>query len=172
MVNNKMLNIQSIFGSNSKIIKIILSWIIVVGFLSVVYNSSFEAQAELEVVPKEYPPTIIMLGDSLTQMGSDVNYAGFVAAMQNQYQRKADILDRGFSGYNTRHILGLFPKILETTPNVLLTSILIGTNDAAFLEKIHIPLEEYETNLISIVKLAQTRGKCIMMSPPPWYTSF
>ena len=42
-------------------------------------------------------PTILLLGDSLTQLA----FEGWGARLANVYQRRADVINRGCSGYNT-----------------------------------------------------------------------
>lgn len=49
---------------------------------------------------------IILLGDSITQM-SFSSPGGFGAHLADVYQRRADVLNRGYSGYNTNWILEL-----------------------------------------------------------------
>jgi len=49
-------------------------------------------------------PRIILLGDSITQL-SFSSPLGFGAYLADVYQRRADVLNRGFSGYNTNWIL-------------------------------------------------------------------
>jgi lysophospholipase L1-like esterase len=59
-------------------------------------------------------PRIILFGDSITQGSFSVG--GWGARLQDHYQRRADVLCRGYSGYNTRwalHLLDdLFPPPL------------------------------------------------------------
>jgi len=49
---------------------------------------------------------IILLGDSITQM-SFSSPGGFGAHLADVYQRRADVFNRGYSGYNTNWILEL-----------------------------------------------------------------
>lgn len=61
---------------------------------------------------KKNMKTIVCIGDSITQQG--FGNSGWVAGLADTYQRRADIVDRGFSGYNTRNILHLFPFVLDS----------------------------------------------------------
>lgn len=49
-------------------------------------------------------PSIVCLGDSQTQFAWSSPH-GFVAGLANAYQRKADVVNRGFSGYTTRDVV-------------------------------------------------------------------
>ena len=76
----------------------------------------------------------------------------------NTYQRRADILNRGMSGYNTRWYLryaqdnGIWEE--EDNDNVVLITIFFGANDAS-LEKenphAHVPLDEYKQNIQTMI---------------------
>lgn len=51
-------------------------------------------------------------GDSLTQGNCDHGGTiGFVARLASKYVRKFDVLNRGFSGYNTRWAIPLFEQV-------------------------------------------------------------
>ncbi|KAJ1994821.1 isoamyl acetate-hydrolyzing esterase [Coemansia spiralis] len=56
--------------------------------------------------------TIVCFGDSLTQHGWDVSKQGWTAQLAQAYLRKMDIVNRGFSGYNTKLARVLLPQIL------------------------------------------------------------
>jgi len=122
-------------------------------------------------------PTIILFGDSLTQLGFDVENAGWVAQLENWFTRKADILNRGFSGYNTRFAVTmlerLFPvQALRESPPLFVT-IFFGANDAAiegFSQ--HVPIAEYRENLSKILTYFTKINPSIpiiVITPPPVY---
>ena len=129
-------------------------------------------------------PTIILFGDSITQQGFSVAASttattatdtdttttvtveqkpGWVGLLSNTYTRRADVLNRGFSGYNTRHAIDMLPFVFgedaaidgDGTPT-LMVAIFFGANDAALPGKQdhpqHVPIDEYEENLRTIVK--------------------
>lgn len=118
----------------------------------------------------------LLLGDSLTQTSLE----GWGATLAHRYQRRADILNRGCSGYNTRWYLryaqdcGIFQ---ETTINkegggVALVTIFFGANDAALkdLDGKHVPVPEYEDNLKILVRHTQAAyptAKILLIAPPP-----
>ncbi|KAJ2163285.1 hypothetical protein GGH15_004541, partial [Coemansia sp. RSA 562] len=61
-----------------------------------------------------YPMYDVMLtiGDSITQFGGDPQNGGYVAYLSKQYQRQMDVLNRGFSGYNTTGARRIIHNIL------------------------------------------------------------
>jgi len=125
-------------------------------------------------------PVIVLFGDSITQQGYGWNDAaaasasaaslGWTALLSNAYQRRADVLARGYSGYNTRMALDLLPSIAPqpavvpgqsrqqqqgtaAEAEVLFVAVFFGANDAALPgERQHVPLEEYGDNLVKIVR--------------------
>lgn len=117
---------------------------------------------------------ILLLGDSLTQTSLE----GWGAAVANMYQRRADIVNRGMSGYNTRWYLryaqeeGIFSVDSVVDENVVLVTIFFGANDAALkdLDGKHVPVPEYKENLGIMVHKAKRnypKAKIILVSPPP-----
>ncbi|KAI0648236.1 SGNH hydrolase [Trametes meyenii] len=118
---------------------------------------------------------IMLLGDSLTQGGYDLN--GFAAKLAYVYNRKMDVINRGFSGYNTDWALPVFEQaevervrdgVTEPyglpiqafatkeeqahVPKVRLLVIWFGANDAAPPPKPqHVPLERFRANLRKLV---------------------
>lgn len=134
------------------------------------------------------------LGDSITELGfachddvssSGASAAGWLAILQSRYARRADIVQRGFSGYNTRWIRQLLCSVptaeqMKQKPigdeTVLIRSGVMGdgTTPLASAEKgridlltiylgsndnartfQHVPLEEFKANLCSIVAFAR-----------------
>ena len=51
------------------------------------------------------PKLAILLGDSITQQGFMQN--GWAGLLSNEYQRRIDVVNRGFSGYNSK-VGGMF----------------------------------------------------------------
>lgn len=111
-----------------------------------------------------------MLGDSLTQLCFD-GPEGWGRNLADQYQRRADLLNRGMSGYNTRWYIRYAKDsgIWEEPGKVVLVTIWFGANDAATLYQ-HVPLSEYETNLETIIDKAKEsypEAKILLIAPPP-----
>eukprot|EP01052_Picozoa_sp_SAG31_P048025 SAG31_NODE_9863_length_1219_cov_1.430357_1_plen_118_part_00 len=49
-------------------------------------------------------PQIMLFGDSITQQAFKAESSGWGAQLANWYARQADVVSRGFSGYNTRQV--------------------------------------------------------------------
>ena len=95
-------------------------------------------------------PLAVLIGDSQTQLGWQDG--GWVAGLADTFQRrvgviinwayyhsgciKVDILNRGFSGYNSRMLLEVLPDLLskEDWGKAKAVVILIGSNDASLPE--------------------------------------
>ena len=74
---------------------------------------------------------IVLVGDSLTQRGYD-SKKGWVSKLASSYVRRADVINRGYSGYNTRWVLDLMkrkPKLFVKKPTLVV--VFLGANDAA-----------------------------------------
>ncbi|KAI0713412.1 SGNH hydrolase [Earliella scabrosa] len=123
---------------------------------------------------------IMLLGDSLTQGGYELN--GFGARLTHVYNRKMDVLNRGFSGYNTDWTLPVFEQCFATqheqqhVPKIRLLVIWLGANDAALpVRDQHVPLERFKANLSKFVWHVSSPEspryspdtRVIFMTPPP-----
>jgi lysophospholipase L1-like esterase len=131
----------------------------------------------IELRRQEMPterPKILLLGDSLTQTSWD----GWGGGLAHRYQRRADVLNRGTSGYNTRWYM----KYAETSgvweetsspSSVKLVMIFFGANDASLAQenpRHYVPLEEYAQNLKALLDLSQKSypaAKVLFITPPP-----
>jgi isoamyl acetate esterase len=118
-------------------------------------------------------PTILLLGDSLTQL----SFEGWGATLANVYQRRCDVLNRGYAGYNTtfylRHVLPhLLRDDLSEGSNAKLCVVFFGANDAALREvdpHHHVPIDEYADNLkrmITQIQQSASRPKILLVTPP------
>mmetsp|Transcript_21469 Transcript_21469/g.44132 ORF Transcript_21469/g.44132 Transcript_21469/m.44132 type:complete len:264 (-) Transcript_21469:109-900(-) len=113
----------------------------------------------------------LLLGDSLTQLSLD----GWGSELANVYQRRADVLNRGMSGYNSRWYLRYAEDngIWEEPGKVALVTIFFGANDAAKKEMeplVHVPLSEYKSNIEKLVDKAQESypdANVLIIAPPP-----
>ena len=113
----------------------------------------------------------IALGDSNTQMGFSQSH--WLSRIGNMFERKLDVINRGFSGYNSEHIRYFMNEIFsEFDPKSIGgITILLGTNDSADKTNTlqHVPLERYIENMIWIVeylvKWGVSRKKIILISP-------
>ncbi|PRP79524.1 hypothetical protein PROFUN_12715 [Planoprotostelium fungivorum] len=106
---------------------------------------------------------VYLFGDSITQFSfcvQDEFSPGWGALVSEQYARKADVINQGYSGYNSRWYLHLieqiFPEPLsqKESAEVLFATLFLGANDCSRLEdnpRQHVPIDEYEKNLGQIV---------------------
>ncbi|GFR50784.1 hypothetical protein Agub_g13049 [Astrephomene gubernaculifera] len=135
-------------------------------------------------------PRIILFGDSLTERSFDVP-SGWGAALASNYSRRADVVNRGLSGYNTRLALKTMPYIFgpasasasgsggavaaAAASQVLFATLFFGANDAARLEgpshsqRQHVPVPEYGENLRKMVSYMRDAGvqRIVLLTPPP-----
>jgi isoamyl acetate esterase len=114
---------------------------------------------------------ILLLGDSLTQ----TSFEGWGGGLANAYQRRADILNRGMSGYNTRWFLQYARDydVWREPGDIKLVVIFFGANDASLEHEnphAHCPLDEYCSNLQQMVNLTKESypySKILLITPPP-----
>ena len=103
------------------------------------------------VEPTTALPRIILFGDSITQ-GSFDSVSPWGSLLANRYQRRADAVNRGFSGYNSRWALHILPSVFPASDDIPpLVTIFFGANDASLAtedsKRQHVPVEEYRENL-------------------------
>ncbi|KAG9320543.1 hypothetical protein KVV02_002751 [Mortierella alpina] len=56
--------------------------------------------------------SFLLFGDSITQYSFDVAERGFGAQLAHLFQRRLDVINRGFSGYTTEQAIHLLPQFL------------------------------------------------------------
>eukprot|EP00297_Palpitomonas_bilix_P010082 CAMPEP_0113880356 /NCGR_PEP_ID=MMETSP0780_2-20120614/7739_1 /TAXON_ID=652834 /ORGANISM="Palpitomonas bilix" /LENGTH=276 /DNA_ID=CAMNT_0000867021 /DNA_START=139 /DNA_END=969 /DNA_ORIENTATION=+ /assembly_acc=CAM_ASM_000599 len=123
------------------------------------------------------PQFFLLLGDSITQLSSSPD-GGWGATLADTYIRKADVVNKGFSGYTTRSMRFALKRVLESAgvPTAFkpdFATIFLGANDAALPGRSsgqHVPVEEYKENLRYIaeqVKAIHADVKLIFITPPP-----
>ncbi|KAI0247061.1 SGNH hydrolase-type esterase domain-containing protein [Lactifluus subvellereus] len=126
---------------------------------------------------------IVLFGDSLTQKSWDPELKGIGARLANLYARKLDVVNRGFSGYNTDWALPVLEQIIAKreyvqpqTPHVRLLTIWFGANDAClpgFIQ--HVPVSRFSENLTTMVRAIRApdspwyspETKLLLITPPP-----
>ncbi|KAI0350079.1 SGNH hydrolase [Trametes cingulata] len=123
---------------------------------------------------------IMLLGDSITQFGFAPH--GFAGKLADAYIRKMDVINRGFSGYNTDWIQPVFEECFATqhdqqhVPKVRLLVIWFGANDATLPHSPqHVPLERYKTNLARLIQAVRSPEspqyspdtRIVLITPPP-----
>ncbi|XP_037461378.1 GDSL esterase/lipase At5g62930-like isoform X3 [Triticum dicoccoides] len=118
-------------------------------------------------------PRLVLFGDSITEQS--FRPGGWGAALADTYSRKADVVVRGYGGYNSRWALFLIQRIfpLVGLPPVA-TTIFFGANDAALpgrtSQRQHVLVEEYKQNLKTIVNHLKDCSKSmviLLITPPP-----
>ena len=131
-------------------------------------------------------PVVVAFGDSLTQRGfvsmdlaptnviseSFTGSTGWLSSLGGYLARKADVLNRGYSGFNTQMALdlGLVAHQVSTySPGLVIMC--FGANDAIDEEAPqHVALADFKRNmkiLISQIKDIGNNVDIIVMSPPP-----
>lgn len=111
------------------------------------------------------PATLLLLGDSLTQQGYQEN--GWVAQIANAYVRKALVLNRGLSGYNTRWAQPVISHVLSQADPPLFATVWFGANDAVLAETgsaQHVPLPQFTSTLTQVTP----QRLCVSCSQP-WH---
>ncbi|XP_041668559.1 isoamyl acetate-hydrolyzing esterase 1 homolog [Cheilinus undulatus] len=126
-------------------------------------------------------PQVILFGDSITQFSFQAN--GWGAEISNKLARKCDVVNRGFSGYNSRWGKLILPRLISNQTsaadnNIAAITVFFGANDCALEDKNpqqHIPLQEYSENLKEISRLLAAAGvsadRVIFITPPPLHES-
>ncbi|KAL1854348.1 hypothetical protein Daus18300_011534 [Diaporthe australafricana] len=123
-------------------------------------------------------PQVVLFGDSLWEACVDAQDGfSFYAALQKHCLRRYDVVNRGFSGYNTSQALkiieDLFPEPGPGTPKMEYLIVLLGANDAAIPlddDNQGVPLEQYKANLARVVahpRVAAHGAKVVVVTPPP-----
>ncbi|KAK4522212.1 hypothetical protein GAYE_FCTG49G0091 [Galdieria yellowstonensis] len=124
-------------------------------------------------------PSLLCFGDSLTEYSQHISTSegrGWGALLANHYSTKADVIIRGFAGYNTRWALYILPKVLHALDLscLKLVVIFLGANDCTVPESPqHVGVEEYASNLFKMIKVVRnlqskfTKAELLLITPPP-----
>ncbi|KAG2187736.1 hypothetical protein INT44_005426 [Umbelopsis vinacea] len=126
---------------------------------------------------------IVLFGDSITQFSFNPDLHGWGAYIADAYQRKFDVMNRGFSGYNTDWALPILRQLLPTTEDqkkstnrIRLITIFFGANDASLpFAYQHVPITRYTENLSEMFNMIQNPNskfynpdaKIILITQPP-----
>ncbi|KAN0130394.1 isoamyl-acetate hydrolyzing esterase [Lactarius tabidus] len=126
--------------------------------------------------------TIVLFGDSLTEMSWNPELGGIGARVADLYVRRLDVLNRGLSGYNTDWALPVLKQIIvkrEFSPHaarVRLLTIWFGANDACLPEfRQHVPISRFSENLSTMIRaIREPESPCyspetrvLLITPPP-----
>ena len=119
--------------------------------------------------PDHVYPQFIFFGDSITQCAE----YDLLPPLRDAYNRKLDIVNRGFSGYTTRMALDVLPKFMPCPDQatVQLMIIFFGANDSCLPgEAQHVPLQGFADNVESIIShrcVAEHGTKVVLVVPGP-----
>ncbi|KAI3835889.1 hypothetical protein MKX03_035155 [Papaver bracteatum] len=119
-------------------------------------------------------PQFVLFGSSIVQLS--YRNGGWGAVLADIYLRKADILLRGYNGWNSRRALEVvnqvFPKDATVQPSLVI--VYFGGNDSVAPHPTrlgpHVPLSEYIENMRKIaihLKSMSEETRIIYLSPPP-----
>lgn len=90
---------------------------------------------------------VVAFGDSITQHGFNNDISGWVSRLADWWTRRVDLLNRGFSGYNSEYGVIAF-KTVVVAENPDLIFIFYGANDAVDSSNDrHVSLTKFERNL-------------------------
>ncbi|KAI4306405.1 hypothetical protein L6164_029685 [Bauhinia variegata] len=128
-------------------------------------------------------PKIYLFGDSITE--GSFQEGGWGASLTNHFARTADVVLRGYSGYNTRWALKALDTVFPATEtsgdsgandnsSPIAVTVFFGANDACLPDRYasfqHVPLQEYKQNLHSIVSFLKKKWPkthVLLITPPP-----
>ena len=121
---------------------------------------------------------IYLVGDSLTQQS--FSPGGWGARLADAYQRKFDIINRGFSGYTSTYVSMIITcsRMLEEDQvaerkDVAVAVVMLGANDAVLqgVDARHVPVDTYVSNMRAISAALVVAGvsadRQIFVGPPP-----
>ncbi|XP_027068757.1 GDSL esterase/lipase WDL1 isoform X1 [Coffea arabica] len=119
-------------------------------------------------------PQFVLFGSSIVQFSYSQD--GFGAILTDIYARKADILLRGYAGWNSRGALQVleqvFPKHAAVQPSLVI--VYFGGNDSMRPDPSgqgpHVPLAEYVENMKKIafhLKSLSDKTRVLFLSTPP-----
>lgn len=119
-------------------------------------------------------PLFVLFGASLTE--NAFHPGGWGASLADYYTRKADVLVRGYTGWNTRRAVAVlekfFPKDHPSQPALVV--VFFGSNDAAFPLPSgmgqSVPITEYKANLRQIcahIKGLSDTSRVVLVTPSP-----
>ncbi|KAF8057625.1 IAH1 [Scenedesmus sp. PABB004] len=133
-------------------------------------------------------PSVVLFGDSITEFGF-AGPSGWASSLAQLYSRKADVVNRGLAGWNTRWAAAVLPRVLADlapareaaskagaapwSPRVQLLVIWFGANDAVLPGgkdgALSVPLDEFRKNLAAMVAAARAAGvpHVLLVTPPP-----
>ncbi|SCU98121.1 LAFA_0G15742g1_1 [Lachancea sp. 'fantastica'] len=117
----------------------------------------------------------LLFGDSITEFAFNTladetrgHQFALGAALCRDYTRKLDIVQRGFSGYNSRWALQILPRILEneSSSDIVMCTIFFGSNDAASAGRQRVEITEFIQNMTKLVHILKDKDiRPILIGP-------
>ncbi|KAJ4756294.1 GDSL esterase/lipase CPRD49 [Rhynchospora pubera] len=119
-------------------------------------------------------PVIVLFGSSIVQFS--FGDGGWGASLAHHYSRQADVILRGYVGWNSRQALQVlatvFPKDAPVQPSLVI--VYFGGNDSSIPlpdePSPHVPLSEYKENMREIglyIRSLSETTRVIFLSCPP-----
>ncbi|CAI9097298.1 OLC1v1033687C1 [Oldenlandia corymbosa var. corymbosa] len=119
-------------------------------------------------------PQFVLFGSSIVQYG--YSHQGWAAILSDIYARKADIVLRGYAGWNSRRALQVldrvFPKDAAVQPSLVI--VYFGGNDSMKPHPTgqgpHVPLAEYVENMRKValhIRSLSDKTRLLFLSAPP-----
>jgi isoamyl acetate esterase len=117
---------------------------------------------------------IILFGDSITQFSENQEHGfAFAPALRDDYIRRLDVLNRGFSGYTSQLALQVLPLFMPgpSQAHVPLMTVFFGANDACLPGNAqYVPLNQYVACLKAILQhptVLAHHAKVLLITPAP-----
>ncbi|KAG8420114.1 isoamyl acetate-hydrolyzing esterase [Metarhizium acridum] len=125
--------------------------------------------------PSLYDQFILYGASIMEQASTQERGFALAPALQQAYIRRLDVVNRGFSGFNSEQGLRVLPKIMPDPQQtrVRFMAILFGSNDACFPDAEngqHVPLDQYKKNLVKLLThpaLEAHNPRLLLVTPPP-----
>jgi isoamyl acetate esterase len=146
---------------------------------STTVSRAIKGAVPLSSASKSPYKVVVAFGDSITERGNAVSHPlygiGWTAVLAELLRSRADILTRGFSGYNTRYAVAALPKVMSG-PAVCADVVLVwfGANDAVKYGRggQHVSVEDYGLNLSKLVHDIRSMRPAspivpVLITPPP-----
>ena len=78
-------------------------------------------------------PQWVLFGDSITQKGFATG--GWAGVLADSWQRRVDVINRGYSGYNSRWATHLLSHVFPADAPIQLATVFFGANDATLPDR-------------------------------------
>ena len=143
----------------------------IVNHLHLLHSSSTSPPPPLLLFDKEKKEKLaVFFGDSITQHAFNPQLDGWVAAVAHYFARKAVVVNRGLSGYNSRFARAVFDEAVgPLRPDLLI--LFFGANDATVPSHVtSVTVDDFQHNLESMLIAARTSNPSlavVLITPPP-----